>query len=190
MVSRLIVGAITFNFAPGLGEWYSPVVPGSGLHPRPGSAHSLKEFFPEIDASWSTLYYPTRRGETVDEVLDRADAVCKALIPTIASRRPRDIDHSRVLLVSHAATVIAFTRSLIGNRDLPLLVGCASLTVLDRKDDASLGSVIGAYNPTKLANGDHLKEGASREWGFRDIEISKGKVSVLFLQFCGFIHQL
>ena len=162
------------------------MVPGSGLHPRPGSADSLKEFFSEVDASWSTLYYPSRRGETVDEVLDRADAVCKALIPTIASRRPRDIDHSRVLLVSHAATVIALTRSLIGNRDLPLLVGCASLTVLDRKEDVPSGSVIGAYNPTKLAVGDHLKEGASREWGFRDIEISKGQVSVFCMLLLSF----
>ncbi|KAG5733097.1 hypothetical protein E4T56_gene14020, partial [Termitomyces sp. T112] len=26
----------------GLAEWYSPVAPGTGLHPRPGSAESLK----------------------------------------------------------------------------------------------------------------------------------------------------
>ena len=36
--------------------------------------------------------------------------------------------------------------------------------------------LLGAYKGVKLADGSHLKEGASREWGFDDVEIDKGEV--------------
>ena len=82
--------------------------------------------------------------------------------------------HRRILLVSHAATCIALIRELVGDRDLPLRVGCCSLTEVKRKPAAD--GILGAWEPVKLANGDHLAEGASRDWGFEDILIKDGKV--------------
>ncbi|KAI0078918.1 phosphoglycerate mutase-like protein [Panus rudis PR-1116 ss-1] len=156
----------------GLSEWYSPVVPGSGLHPRPASAAQLKSYFPEIDESWSSVYYPSRKGEDVDECHDRAGEFLAALYHEV--NRRFEGRHKKILLVSHAATTIALTRELVGDRSLPLRVGCCSLTVLKRKPDAA--SVRGGWEATRLADGAHLKEGATRDWGFEDITIANGKV--------------
>ena len=48
------------------------------------------------------------------------------------------------------------------------------MTEVKRKPAAD--SILGAWEPVKLANGDHLAEGASRDWGFEDIVIKDGKV--------------
>jgi transcription factor C subunit 7 len=86
--------------------------------------------------------------------------------------------HKKVLLVSHAGTVIALTRSLVGDREFPLRVGCCSLTELVPGVQNSHGKqrVRGAWEAKKLADGRHLEKGASRDWGFEDIEIAAGKV--------------
>lgn len=34
----------------------------------------------------------------------------------------------------------------------------------------------------KMADGAHMKEGATRDWGFEDIVIAGGKVSVISVQ--------
>lgn len=159
----------------GLSEWYSPIIPGSGLHPRPQPATDLRTYFSEIDDSWASIYYPSRKGEDVKECHDRAGDFLHALVPEI--KRKYAGTHDRVLLVSHAATVIALTRELMGDRSLPLRVGCCSLTELRKKDDSH--RVLKNYVPEKLADGAHLKEGSTREWGFEDIQIAEGKVNLI-----------
>ncbi|KAF7310948.1 hypothetical protein HMN09_00638100 [Mycena chlorophos] len=151
----------------GLSEWYSPVTPGTGLHPRPGSASSLTQYFPVIDASWTSLYMPSRLGEDVQEVHTRADGFLAAFIPAVECAYP---EHKRILLVSHAATVIVLARSLLAQRNLPLRVGCCSLTEVVRKPDGV------GWEAKKLADGAHLEKGSTRDWGFEDIEIANGKV--------------
>ncbi|KAF9453774.1 PGAM-domain-containing protein [Macrolepiota fuliginosa MF-IS2] len=163
----------------GLSEWYSPVVPGSGLHPRPGSATALKSYFPEIDSDWSSTWYPPQKGEDVSEVHDRADGFLKVFVPEV--ERTYAGKHKRILLVSHAATVIALVRSLVGQREMPLRIGCCSLSELVPKylvdgEQEGRTKVVGAWEAKKLADGGHLEKGASREWGFEDIEIAAGKV--------------
>jgi transcription factor C subunit 7 len=145
-------------------------VPGTGLHPRPGSASSLQAYFSEIDASWSSVWYPSRKGEDVGEIHARIDDFLGVFIPEIKRRYPGK--HSRILLVSHAATVITLARSLLGNRDLPLRVGCCSLSEFTRR-----GNAIPSWTASQLADGSHLKQGASRDWGFEDIETERGRVS-------------
>jgi len=168
----------------GIAEWYSPVVPGSGLHPRPGSAESLKEFFSEVDPLWETVAYPSRKGETVEELHNRIDALLPAFASALAQRLPLE-KRKKVLLVSHAATVIALLRSLLGDRELPMKVGCCSLSIVDGKTgtdsegDVEKVQMIGAYKPVMLVSGDHLTGGSSREWGFEDIEVDKGRVGVV-----------
>ncbi|KAF9015204.1 histidine phosphatase superfamily [Cyathus striatus] len=149
----------------GISEWYSPVVPGTGLHPRPGSAASLKAYFDVIDPSWSSVWYPSRKGEDVSEIHQRTDGFVETFIPEV--ERKFHQKHSRILLVSHAATVIALVRSLAGNRELPLKVGCCTLSELTRKPSSTT---------QMLADGSHMAQGSSREWGFEDIEVDKGRV--------------
>ncbi|KAJ2931140.1 hypothetical protein H1R20_g5961, partial [Candolleomyces eurysporus] len=165
-----------------IAEWYSPVVPGTNLlHPRPGPPLSLIQYFPEIDTSlWpSSLWYPSRQGETVEEVHSRAEGFL-SLFPQALDKKHPTIDRTRVLMVSHAATVIALARGLVGDREIPLKVGCCTVTELNLKpDQAEEGrekGLLGAYHPVKLADGAHLKGGALREWGFDDVEVEKGRV--------------
>ncbi|PPR06900.1 hypothetical protein CVT24_011590 [Panaeolus cyanescens] len=160
----------------GIAEWYSPVTPGTGLHPRPGSTESLRSFFPEVDPSWQTIYYPTRKGETVEEVHDRTDTFASAFVDALAQRLPGD-KQKRILLVTHAATVIALARTFIGDREVPMKAGCCSLTELERrKGENGQHRILGAFRPIMLVSGQHLKGGSSREWGFEDIEVEKGRV--------------
>lgn len=163
---------------------YSPVTPSSGLHPRPGSAASLRAYFDEIDpAAWSSIWYPPRVGEDVAEVHARAAGFLDAFVPEVERTRPGGRAHTRILLVSHAATVIALARALVGAPALPLRVGCCSLTEAVRKRDVI--PVLGGWEARRLADGAHLKEGASREWGFEDILIADGKVcGVSSLRLC------
>ncbi|KAJ7492572.1 histidine phosphatase superfamily [Mycena latifolia] len=158
----------------GISEWYSPVAEGTGLHPRPGSAASLRPHFPDtIDPdAWASVWLPPRKGEDVTEVHDRAGAFLDVFVPEVERKFPAA--HRRILLVSHAATAIALARALVGNRELPMRVGCCSLTEVVRKRDVI--PILGGWDALRLADGAHLKEGASREWGFEDIEIADGKV--------------
>jgi len=64
-------------------------------------------------------------------------------------------------------------------------VGCCSITELDKREDLDkdhLKEVIGVWKPIMLVSGDHVKGGSSREWGFEDVEVEKGRVRLsLFL---------
>ncbi|KAJ6610044.1 histidine phosphatase superfamily [Mycena sp. CBHHK59/15] len=158
----------------GISEWYSPVAEGTGLHPRPGSAASLLQYFPtEIDPdAWASVWYPSRKGEDVQKVHARVGAFLDVFVPEVERRFPGA--HRRILLVSHAATIIALARELLGDRALPLRVGCCSLTEVARRRDVI--PILGGWNAKRLADGAHLSEGSSRQWGFEDIEISNGEV--------------
>ncbi|KAK7694608.1 hypothetical protein QCA50_001794 [Cerrena zonata] len=162
----------------GLSEWYSHVVPGSGLHPRPGSASALKTYFSEIDAeTWQSVFYSSRKGEDVEEVHDRAGQAANALVQVLERKFPNQ--HKRILFVTHAATAIALARELIGNRELSLRVGCCTLSEFQRKPDAT--EFIGGWEAKRLADGAHLKEGASRDWGFEDITVADGRLLMILV---------
>ncbi|TDL28486.1 phosphoglycerate mutase-like protein [Rickenella mellea] len=155
-----------------LSEWYSPVKPGTGLHPRPKSAIELRNVIPQIDPTWSSVWFPSRRGETIEEAHDRTAGCLRVLVPVV--ERKSLGQHKSILLVSHAATVITLVRELIGHRDLSLRVGCCSLTKLCRMNGRT--DLLGAWTPVTLTDGSHLAEGALRDWGFEDVEIENGQV--------------
>jgi len=111
----------------------------------------------------------------VEEIHDRTDGYLSVFIPHVERLYPQ---HKVIMLVSHAATVIALARSLCGDGKLPIRVGCCSLTELVRKEGEDL-KVIGGWEAKKLADGAHLEGGAPRDWGLEDIEISHGKVTVV-----------
>ncbi|KEP50780.1 histidine phosphatase family (branch 1) protein [Rhizoctonia solani 123E] len=147
----------------GLSEWYSPVVPGTGLHPRPHSAETLKQYFPLIDPSWESIYYPDRRGETVRGVHDRCAEFLGALVTRIENH-PTLNKHKNILLVSHAATCAALVRYLVNDRELPIRVGTCTLSILKRGGDSD-----DQWIPQgDLAGGNFLPGGVERDWGFED----------------------
>ncbi|KAL4069585.1 histidine phosphatase superfamily [Scleroderma yunnanense] len=156
----------------GLSEWYSPVAPGTGLHPRPLTAPDLKRYFSDIEPSWSSVWYPSRKGEDVEEVHARVNGFLDLFVPEVEARFAGD--HKNILLVSHAATTIALCRGLLGRPDMSLRVGCCSVSEFSRKPEAN--GIVGAWDANKLADDSHLKDGASRDWGFEDIMVASGKV--------------
>ena len=164
----------------GIAEWYSPIAPGTGLHPRPGPTPTLQAFFSEVDPTWETLFYPSRKGETLAELHSRIDAFIRAFGPALSQRLPAERTR-RLLMVSHAATVIALVRCLTGDREMHMKVGCCSLTELEKREDLEKDRLEGVWKPLMLVSGDHLKGGSSREWGFEDIEVEKGRVRFCFV---------
>lgn len=52
-------------------------MPDTGLHPRPGHAEQLKQFFPEgtLDEQYRSTVYASRSGESVSELQARCDLV-------------------------------------------------------------------------------------------------------------------
>lgn len=104
----------------------------------------------------------------------RTAGFLEAFIPEVERRMPTT--HSRILLVGHAATVITLTRELVGDLQLPLRVGCCTLTDLKPKPERK---VLGGWRGEKLATGEHLRDGVQRDWGFEDIVVEEGKVYML-----------
>lgn len=150
--------------------------PGTGLHPRPSLPSTLKTFFLEIDDKWSPLYFPTRKGETVNEVHDRAGNFLEILHQKLEA--PSSEQFRKVLLVSHAATVIALVRELLGERERPVRIGCCTLSVLNRRDNPS--SVRGSYTDVAVGSAAHLqRKDDLRDWGFEDIALdTSGEVRI------------
>ena len=113
---------------------------------------------------------PPRTGEEVEELHQRVADFLDLFMIALEQRWPGI--HKRILFVSHAATVIALTRSLTADKNLPLRVGCCSVTELVRTLDT--GS---RWKARRLGDGAFLRDGTGRDWGFEDIEIEDGKVS-------------
>lgn len=161
----------------GLGEWYSPVKSCTGLHPRPVSAEELVPFFGAVDTSWTPTFLVSRKGESVPDLYQRGETFLRAFIQRIEEEGK----HERILLVSHAATVITLAQALLGDPSVGrnLRVGCCTLSILDRKDESTDGSVLGSdvwQARGKLASADFLTKGIERDWGMPDIETLNGVV--------------
>lgn len=62
-------------------------------------------------------------------------------------------------------------------------IGCCSLSEFKR-EAIDGGNIVGGWDLVRLADGSHMKEGASRDWGFEDIVLADGEVLVAQLQPC------
>ncbi|KAF8337407.1 uncharacterized protein EI90DRAFT_3287027 [Cantharellus anzutake] len=184
----------------GIAEWYSPAAPGTGLHPRPGTAASLRQYFPLIDTRWRSTWFPSRKGENVREVHDRTADFLRAFFKRLdysPSSSGNDqggtesdagfADHRRILFMGHAATVITLVRELVGNRDLPIRVGCCSLstlvprptvdgTVMPSPNKSNETPRLGEWEVVVKTDAHFLDGGVERDWGFEDIEVDQGEV--------------
>ncbi|KAF3933538.1 hypothetical protein ABW19_dt0200548 [Dactylella cylindrospora] len=115
----------------GIAEWFGTA---PFDHPLPATADLLKTFFPNLDASYVPIITPARRGETMAQVHDRAAYALTRLIDYIDTNKP---DVKAVVLVSHAATVIAAGRALVGDEEMDVGAGTCSCSVYKRKDLSS-----------------------------------------------------
>lgn len=87
---------------------YSPVNPNTGLHPRPANAPELAQFFPNLlDLEYQPTLYPSRRGESLKELQDRADLAMEAF-----TARCEEAGYTSVVIFAHAASVIAMGRAV------------------------------------------------------------------------------
>nr|XP_031858087.1 uncharacterized protein CI109_006529 [Kwoniella shandongensis]KAA5525159.1 hypothetical protein CI109_006529 [Kwoniella shandongensis] len=120
---------------------YSPVRPNSGLHPRPSSPSKLIPFFPSqhISPEYQSTLFPSRKGESLAEIHDRAELFVEAWVGRVESEWP---EVKCVVIFAHAASLIALGRALTGDRTLDVIAGCASTSLYQRKPPSSfsLGS--------------------------------------------------
>lgn len=162
----------------GLTEWYSPVRNGTGLHPGPVSAEKLVSFFQRIDPSYAPTFLVTRKGESVQELYKRGEDFLNAFIQRIQGGAPK---HERILLVTHAATIVALSQALLGDESVgrALRVGCCTLSTFDRVQGTEEGVLlgVGAWQARgTLASAAFLPNGVERDWGMADIEVRNGVV--------------
>ncbi|KAG8986901.1 hypothetical protein FRB90_003718, partial [Tulasnella sp. 427] len=165
-----------------IGEWYSPVEPGTGLHPRPGNAAFLKQYFPHIDTSYSSTWLVSRHGESTEEVQKRTDDFLEAFVLRVERGDPPQTEqhaarglssHKKILFLGHAASCITLIKSLAGAKvdSSDIRIGTCSVTRMDRGRE---GSVLGAWSVVgQLADASFLENGVERDWGFRDILVDE-----------------
>lgn len=57
------------------------MIEGTGLHPRPSSPKSLQQYFPQtpLCPSYGSTVYASKRGESLSELLARAELVSPTL---------------------------------------------------------------------------------------------------------------
>lgn len=150
-------------------------------------ASTASRFSPNVAsvAEWSPLVYPLRTGESIQQLHSRARRVLGLI-----EERCQELGISRVLLVSHAATIIAMGRVLLEPADeettnwdtgdgIEIGAGTASLSLYIRGADArSLHGVDVKTDSAmmrrpwyQITNGscEHLTHGVEREWTFHDI---------------------
>lgn len=95
----------------GVGEWYSTVNPDTGLHPRPSSVSRLTQYFTpsSLDVTYTPTLYPSRRGESLKDLQDRADLFVEAWTARVEELYP---EAKAVVIFAHAASVIALGRAV------------------------------------------------------------------------------
>ncbi|KAI9638251.1 uncharacterized protein MKK02DRAFT_22728 [Dioszegia hungarica] len=156
----------------GVMEWYSPARPGTGLHPRPSSPKTLSPLFPDqLDLSYDSTHFPSRKGELIRDLQDRADTFIEAW-----TGRVEEMGVRSVVVFGHAASVIALGRALTGNKYLDVSAGCASCSLYKRKTPSTTSTPasasekdlppcgVGEWEPVWLGRADYLDNGVERDW--------------------------
>lgn len=132
-------------------------------------------------SKWSPLAHPFRRGENIQEIHARSRRALGLII-----ERCEELGVQRVLLVSHAATVIAMGRALMeregeettnweSGEGIRIGAGTASLSLYVRGEQARKLHGLegpgeeGVWHQVLNGSADHLPQGVEREWTFDDI---------------------
>lgn len=150
----------------GISEWYSDLTASKGIQqPEPPSPNFLHADFPEVDAdAWSKLWYPPLTGESIAQITERMSKFLSRFIHEVETTLPPKT-HERVLLVTHAAPLIALVRNLSDDTALRVKPGCCSITEFER--DSKADSEAPKWLLKRLGDASHVR-GDIREWGFED----------------------
>jgi len=133
------------------------VVLGTGLHPRPPLAAQLKKHFPLVaEDSHSPLLFVPQTGETIFEIHERARDFLRLFIRYLDEKHP---DVRTVLLVSHAATIIALGRALSGNIQKDIRAGTCSLSQFVRNAGKKEQDELQGWDCVLNGSVDHLSGG-------------------------------
>ncbi|CED84913.1 Histidine phosphatase superfamily, clade-1 [Phaffia rhodozyma] len=155
----------------GLGEWYSriPETPPYNLHPRPSGPRELSQHFPadSICLDYDSTYYPSRKGESLSDLLDRASKFLIAFLNRIEVEFP---SVKSIVLVGHAASVIALGRALVGDPSLEIVAGCASFCRYKLKKGNK--GTVGDYDIAQNGEAGYLEKGVERNWTFADVVLN------------------
>lgn len=147
---------------------YSPLDPSAHLlHPRPGSPTSLSAHFPPntIHPTYQSTYYPSRLGETLEDLLLRAHLFLVAFLHRLEAEHP---EVKTVALLGHAASVIALGRALTGDKDLEVTAGCCTVSTYKLKGgkraEGGAAATVGEWEITKNGYAGFLEKGVERNW--------------------------
>lgn len=160
------------------------MIPGTGLHPRPPLAALLQPHFPRVAADAHTpLLFAPQTGESHQGLHDRAASFLRLLIAHLEKERP---EAKTILLVSHAATVIALGRALMQDRQRDVRAGTCSLSCYTRKagSSSSMSEGLGQWecklngDCSFLTGGEQVSPIADRVKGSRDEELMEDFHSV------------
>ncbi|EPS41234.1 hypothetical protein H072_4827 [Dactylellina haptotyla CBS 200.50] len=115
----------------GIAEWFGTA---PFDHPQPATPELLQTFFPFLNTDYTPIITPATRGETMAQVHDRAAYALTRLIEYVDKTHP---EVKAIILVSHAATIIAVGRALVGDENMDVGAGTCSLSVYKRNDTSS-----------------------------------------------------
>ncbi|KAF3913210.1 hypothetical protein AA313_de0206761 [Arthrobotrys entomopaga] len=104
-------------------------------HPLPATPELLKTFFPMLNTEYKPIITPAIRGETMAQIHDRAAYALTRLIDYVDKEHPTV---KVIVLASHAATVIATGRALVGDDQMEIRAGTCSCSTYKRKDVNSI----------------------------------------------------
>jgi len=90
----------------GIGEWYGTA---HFEHPSPAPPTRLNELFPRYDLNYEVCARPSANGETIDELHDRTAYALHKMV-----ERSDKEGVKAIIICTHAATMIAIGRTLIG----------------------------------------------------------------------------
>ncbi|KAL4402084.1 hypothetical protein ACI68E_001736 [Malassezia pachydermatis] len=151
---------IPVGVEPGLAEWFAPAFPqDTGVHPSPRTGEHVVDEFPTISLAWTPLLYPDPHGETIPALHERMREVMRRI-----EKRCAAWGIERVLLVSHAASIIALGRmiqtiaSYEDVREMPIRAGTASVSKYTRAGNVWHQEYNGATS--------FLLHGEERAWDF------------------------
>ena len=159
------------------------VAPNTGVHPRPQRSSILESHFPRISTSHRSLLLVSQNGESISGVHSRAKEFLRRFVTYIEHTHP---NIKSVLLVSHAAFVIALGRALMYEPQRDVRAGTASLSHYIRLPHTYGVATYGNWRCESNGGTEHLKGGEQvrrlhfegsgaiidermqRHWGFDD----------------------
>ncbi|KAK9458623.1 histidine phosphatase superfamily [Lipomyces oligophaga] len=141
----------------GVGEWYGIT---RATHPTAASAQVLHRFFPSVPESYTPIMVPSSQGESFDELHQRAQDILAEII-----RRANADGIKTLLICSHAATIHALSRALVGDPSFTARTGTCSLALYELNPEYT-SSLPGNWICVQNGDSTHLTLGEERHWDF------------------------